>query len=82
MASHYEMLISVSSQHRDEPLNVRPPNEDRKAAHAALGERGKDMTGFITACLRALVRDPDRLLALLAPHWPAPKARGRPRRDG
>ena len=80
MASHYAMILSMSSQHRDPPLNVRPPTADRTAATDALTERGKDMTGFVTACLRALAANPDRLLRQLAPHWPEPKPRGRPPR--
>jgi hypothetical protein len=77
------MIICVmSSQHRDKPLNVRPPTDDRERAQAALQSRDKDMTSFVTAFLRAVATDPDATLAFLAKFWPEPKPRGRPPKTG
>jgi hypothetical protein len=70
----------MSSQHRDAPLNVRPDTAARRVAQAVLSERERDMTAFITACLATVAAEPDAMLALLDPHWPTPKPRGRPPR--
>lgn len=68
----------MSSQHRDPPLNVRPANADRLAAAAVLKANGKDMTGFVGACLRAIVANPKGFLAALDKYWPEKRERGRP----
>jgi hypothetical protein len=59
---------------------IRPPREVKAAAKGALDERDVEMTAFLTACLIAVANEPDRLLALLQRHWPAPKPKGRPRK--
>jgi hypothetical protein len=70
----------VNSQHAEpEGLTVRPGAEVKAAASKVLAARELEMRGFIVACLAALAADPDGLLAMLAPHWPPPKPRGRPR---
>jgi hypothetical protein len=71
----------VTDGPRDEPLNVRPPREDRLAGYRLLSDRGWDMTSFIAACLKALRADPDRILAFLDPHRIERRGRGRPRKD-
>jgi hypothetical protein len=73
-------MLRVSSDHADPALTVRPPAEVKARAQAELAARGRGLRGFVTACLAALVAEPDRLLALLDAHWPAEKPRGRPRR--
>lgn len=73
----------MSNRHRDRALTVRPAEDIRAPAQAALAVRGREIGAFVAACLAALAADPDRFLAHLAPHWPAPRPKGRPRRtDG
>ena len=75
------MILYVTSQHADpEALTVRPGAKVKAAASKVLSDRELEMRAFIVACLAALAADPDRFLATLAPHWPAPKPRGRPPR--
>lgn len=78
MASHLCDAGCVSSQHRDKALGVRPPNDIREQAQEQLNQRGREMVGFITACLAALVADPNTFLGQLDAHWQAPKPQGRP----
>lgn len=68
------------SRHANPGLTVRPPAEVKSAAQAVLDRRGREMQAFVTACLIAVAAEPDKLLALLAPYWPDPRPRGRPRR--
>jgi hypothetical protein len=69
----------MSSQHRDPPLNVRPDTATRLAAAKILDAHGKDMTGFIDACLAMLVASPDAMLRSLGQVWrKTPKPKGRP----
>lgn len=75
------MVCMMSNQHRDKPLNVRPPTEDREAAQAVLKAQRRDMTSFITACLRKFVAEPDKMIEFVGTHWPEPKPRGRPPKD-
>jgi hypothetical protein len=70
----------VSSDHADPAVTVRPPAGLKTRAQAELAARGRGLRGFVTACLAALVADPEGFLAGLAEHWPAEKPRGRPRR--
>lgn len=70
--------VTDGSPPRDEPLNVRPPREDRLAGYDLLSARGWDMTSFIAACLKALRADPDKMLKFLAPHRVPRRGRGRP----
>jgi hypothetical protein len=58
---------------------VRPPAELREQTQALLRESGRDMNGFLVACMNAMVSSPESLLEQLREHWPAPK-RGRPRK--
>lgn len=71
------MIFPMSSQHRDPALTIRPPAELKAAAQTALA--GREMRGFVVACLSALVSDPQGFLAQLEGHWPEKKPRGRPR---
>ena len=71
----------MNSQHADTAaVTVRTGPEVKEAATRVLDRRKLQMRAFIVACLTALAADPDKFLATLAPHWPAPKPRGRPRR--
>jgi hypothetical protein len=72
--------MMMSNQHRDRPLSVRPPNESRIAAQAALTEYSWEMTEYITAALDAVATDPAATLAHLEPYRPPAKPRGRPRK--
>jgi hypothetical protein len=72
----------VVDRHVEPVLAVRPPVAVRTDAERVLADRGREMTGFIVACLARLAADPDLFLDELAPHWPAPKPPGRPRRSG
>ncbi|GHF33311.1 hypothetical protein [Streptomyces fumanus] len=60
---------------------VRPGEALKQGATQALNNRGREMQGFVVACLNALVADPDSFLRRLSGHWPAEKPRGRPRKD-
>lgn len=70
----------MASQHADPQLNVRPPAAVMEQAKDTLQEHGREIRGFVAACLAALNADPDTFLAQLAEHWPPEKRRGRPRR--
>jgi hypothetical protein len=74
------MILCMGSQHADPALTVRPPAEVKAAAQAVLDERDREMRAFVTACLAGVAAEPDKMLKLLTRYWPAPKARGRPRR--
>jgi hypothetical protein len=71
----------VPSQHRLQPRSFRPEPDEYAAAQAELVARERQMDAFLRACLRALRRDPDRFLAVLAPVWPSPNPTGRPPRQ-
>lgn len=70
----------MSSQHADPQLNVRPPAAVMEQAKQHLAGHGREVRGFVVACLGALNANPDAFLAQLAEYWPADKPRGRPRR--
>lgn len=81
MASRYATLnVMASSGHRDDPIPARAPANDQAAAKATLDAAGWGWTEAATAWCRALAANPAAMLALLAPHRPPPKQRGRPRR--
>jgi hypothetical protein len=63
----------MPSKHRDPALTVRPPKDLKDDAQAVLSGRRLEMRAFVVACLTALTKDPERFLAALKPHWPAPK---------
>ncbi|MEU0896830.1 hypothetical protein [Streptomyces massasporeus] len=67
-------------RHRDPGLTVRPATTLKQQATQALGDRDREMQGFVVACLNALVADPDGFLEQLKEHWPSEKPRGRPRK--
>lgn len=67
-----------SSRHELTTSTYRPERDELNDAAAHLPE-GKTMDGFLRACLRTLRDDPEALLALVSPRWPAHKPRGRPR---
>lgn len=71
----------MPSQHANPQLNVRPPAEDLQPAKRILSGRGREISGFVIACLRALRADPDGFLGVLEQHWPsaAPRGSRRPR---
>lgn len=71
----------MPSQHRDDPLPARAPTTDLRAAKQALDAHGWGWTEAATAWCRALATNPTVVLALLAPHRPPPKPRGRPPRS-
>jgi hypothetical protein len=73
-------FFAMSSEHRLKPLNFRPELDERTDAKAALDERGWQMEPFLRACLRLLHAEPERMLAMLAPHRPPPRPMGRPRK--
>ncbi|WP_410583940.1 hypothetical protein [Amycolatopsis sp. lyj-108] len=68
----------MSSQHADPQLNVRPPADVTEQAKRLLEERGREVRGFVVACLTAFNADPDTFLTQLDEHWPPVKPRGRP----
>ncbi|WIX85837.1 hypothetical protein [Amycolatopsis sp. DG1A-15b] len=63
----------MPSKHRDPALTVRPPKDLKDDAQAVLSGRKLEMRAFVVACLTALVKDPERFLAALKPHWPDKK---------
>lgn len=71
----------MASQHTNPPLNVRPDAALKADAKKKLEDRNRDLTAFVVACLTAVTKDPDGFLEILAPHWPPPKAQGRPRKN-
>jgi hypothetical protein len=66
----------VSSRHRDRSESTRVPGDIADAARAAL-PAGKSIHAFLAACLVALARDRDGMLALIEGAWLA-KPKGRP----
>lgn len=71
----------MSSQHRLRPTNFRPEPDEIEPVKKALADQGRELEGFLRACLLAYQADPEALGALLAPHWPPPRPRGRPRKE-
>lgn len=69
---------SVPDYHHVRPKAFRPEPDEYEDGKALLDDRDWEMDGFLRACLRLLREEPERLLALLAPHRPPPKPRGRP----
>jgi len=67
----------MPSKHADPSLGVRAPAELRAKALAALGDRGKELQAFITACLTAVTENPEQVLADLDKYWPPRKEKGR-----
>ncbi|MDX3099682.1 hypothetical protein [Nonomuraea angiospora] len=67
MGSRHELTTSTFRPERDELIDA--------GAHLP---QGKTMDGFLRACLRTLRDDPQALLELIGPRWPADKPRGRP----
>lgn len=72
----------MSSQHRLKPTNFRPEPDEIEPVKKALADHGREMEGFLRACLLAYQADPDGFTATLEPHWPPPRPRGRPRQTG
>jgi hypothetical protein len=70
----------MPNQHANPQLNVRPPAEDLDPAKRILSGRGREISGFVIACLRALRADPDGFLGVLERHWPPPTTKGSRRR--
>jgi hypothetical protein len=70
-----------ADRHAEPGFTVRPPAALRAEAQAVLAHHDRQILGFVVACMRALVNDPERFLGLLDEHWPPPKPRGRPPRE-
>lgn len=68
----------MSSRHRNPAVNFRPDPGVKAQAKAALDARGHTIDTFLSATFQALAENPDAILDALAPHWPAPKPKGRP----
>lgn len=70
----------MNSKHvdTDTPVTLRPPSGVLAAAQDRLTERSIGMRAFFSACLAALVNNPDGFLQGLEGYWPTPKRRGRP----
>lgn len=69
-----------ADRHANPKLTVRAPEQLRQAILDPLKQRGLTAQDFMIACLAALVADPDRQIEAVAPHWPEPKPKGRPRK--
>lgn len=80
MVNHYAILIRMPSQHENPSHAFRPAAEEWDPAEEILASRSITPGEFLRACLRWLASDPDGVLAVLAPHWPARRATGRPRK--
>lgn len=65
-------------KHHLKPKAFRPEPDEYDQAKAVLAKEGREMDGFLRACLRLLHENPAALLALLGPHWPPVKPRGQP----
>jgi hypothetical protein len=59
-------------------LFVRGPVPERDDVQALLHARKLQVKGFVIACMRALLADPDRFLAQLNQYWPEKRRAGRP----
>lgn len=68
----------MTDGHRNPGRTVRPAPDEVAAAAPYLD--GRTWEDLLRAAMRALAADPERTLALLAPHWPPPRRRGRPPR--
>ncbi|MGH8964148.1 MAG: hypothetical protein ACRDXB_02295 [Actinomycetes bacterium] len=68
----------TSGPHNLKSKAFRPEPDEYTSAMDVLGDR--QMDDFLRACLRALRENPEAFLATLAPHWPPPRPRGRPRK--
>ncbi len=68
------------SHHKDQSHSTRVPPEIGDAAGRLLEDRGWTVFGFLRACLNAVTKDPDKVLALVEPYQLAKKSRGRPRK--
>lgn len=71
----------MASQHKQRQGSWRPDPDEYETTKSLLSARGKNITGFMRACMRWLRHDPDAALAVLAEHWPSPRRFGRPPRQ-
>lgn len=71
---------TVNSRHANPALTARPPRPVLEAARRRVADAGWQMEQFVTAFLVAVDQQPDEVFALLQPHQPPPKPKGRPRR--
>lgn len=67
----------MSSRHELTTSTFRPEQAELDAARPLVPD-GRTIDGLLRATLRALAADPERLLEVVEPHWPAAKRRGRP----
>lgn len=58
-------------------LYIKGPVDEKLGALKVLRDRGWQLKGFVIACLRALLADPDTFLKRLQPHRPAERPPGR-----
>lgn len=58
-------------------LFIKGPVDEKAGALKVLRDRGWQLKGFVIACLRALLADPDAFLQWLQPHRPVPERPGR-----
>lgn len=70
--------LLVADQHKDRSKAFRPEPAEYDDGMTVIKQRGWEMDGFLRACLRMLLAEPDKLLGLLAPYRPPSKRRGRP----
>lgn len=71
----------MADRHKDQKgpdVYVRGPVPEKEPAQQVLKSEGRQLKGFVIACLRALLANPERFLAHLDGHWPEPKRAGRP----
>lgn len=70
----------VADRHRDPAVTVRPTDAEKAGAAQVLRAKGWSIQGFLLACVRGLLHDPRRWIALAEPHWRPDKPKGRPRK--
>jgi len=66
----------MANQHQYPARSYRPDPDELADARAQLPD-GKDMNGFLRACLRTLRDDPDAIVTLVEPRWPPARPQGR-----
>jgi hypothetical protein len=70
----------VTDRHRDPNVTVRPTEAEKTSAGELLAKKGWSIQGFLLACVRGLLHDPRRWIAMAEPYWRPDKPKGRPRK--
>lgn len=70
----------MPDRHRDPSVTVRPSQQSKDAAEAALAEHGWKLREALLAAVSWILANPAAALAQLAPFRPAPKPTGRPKK--